>query len=365
MSRHQYMRQQGSDKQSGMVSMVVTMIIMVMLSLIVLGFAKVSRRELRQGLDRQLISQATYASESGINDAQEYLKTAAPKSGSDTTCNKYADTPTGLYKGRSENLDGSTVVSCVLVTDKTKDLLYDSVGTNEQVVFPLQSDTAAINAVGISWDDNSANPTYDNSTCPPSVATGANAADNELYRAIDWHCPAGALRVDIVSGADLTRAGMLSSVQSFLLYPTSNSAVTTQTMAYGQQFWTKCSATATPRKCNAIMKLPATSTGGTLYYVRIKPIYRSAYISVRASTDAATFTPVDLRGTQAMIDSTGRANDVVKRLVARVPICPGGVACGKQPAGYALQSSETICKLYSVIPPDTVKGTSDDPNCEL
>jgi Tfp pilus assembly protein PilX len=60
--------------QEGMVSIIVTMIIMVLLGLIVLGFAQLSRREQRQSLDRQLAVQAQYAAESGINQAADYVR---------------------------------------------------------------------------------------------------------------------------------------------------------------------------------------------------------------------------------------------------------------------------------------------------
>jgi len=59
--------------QSGMVSIMVTMILMIVMSLIVVGFAQVSRRNQRVALDRQLSTQAFYAAESGVNDAREFL----------------------------------------------------------------------------------------------------------------------------------------------------------------------------------------------------------------------------------------------------------------------------------------------------
>ena len=46
-------------KQRGMASIIITMITMVIITLIVLGFATLSRREQRQSLDRQLSTQAS------------------------------------------------------------------------------------------------------------------------------------------------------------------------------------------------------------------------------------------------------------------------------------------------------------------
>src|SRR5690606_21212478 len=59
-----------SENQQGVVSIVVTMIIMVVLTLVVTVFDQLARRDQREVLDRQLCTQALYAAESGINDAQ-------------------------------------------------------------------------------------------------------------------------------------------------------------------------------------------------------------------------------------------------------------------------------------------------------
>src|SRR5262245_28445627 len=53
--------------QSGMAAIIVTLIIMIVLSLITLGFARIVNREQRQVADRQLNTQAFYAAESGVS----------------------------------------------------------------------------------------------------------------------------------------------------------------------------------------------------------------------------------------------------------------------------------------------------------
>jgi Tfp pilus assembly protein PilX len=63
-----------NSSQTGMVSIMVTMLLMLVITLIVLGFAQVSRREQIQTLDRQLSAQAFFAAESGVNDAISVIK---------------------------------------------------------------------------------------------------------------------------------------------------------------------------------------------------------------------------------------------------------------------------------------------------
>src|ERR1700761_8288581 len=59
--------------EQGMVSILVTMIMVIVISLIVIGFAEVSRRNQREALDNQLSTQAYYAAESGVNAAVQYF----------------------------------------------------------------------------------------------------------------------------------------------------------------------------------------------------------------------------------------------------------------------------------------------------
>lgn len=352
--------------QSGMVSIVVTMIIMVLLSLIVLGFAKVSRRELRQGLDRQLASQAKYAAESGINDAQAFLQAGnSPAANSDTVCNSYA--AGGLPANKPNTINGEAKVSCVLVDVNTPDLVYDGVDTEHEVAFILKSSTgAAINDMTVAWSPTDGTTDFTPTACP-DVTVGADA----LPSAAGWTCSAGALRVDVVPvTASMSRATMLANLKSTLLVPESGSVGNGADLVHGEQTVTHCPTppqTPATRACSAKLRnigpTPANPTAS--YYVRIRPLYKAANIQVMASQTGGT--ALDLVGAQAIIDSTGRATDVLKRLVARVPVCAGGIACGKQPAGFALQSSESICKQFGIIPPSTVLNGQDDPdpNCTL
>ena len=59
--------------EKGMVSILVTMIMIIVITLIVLGFSQVARRNERESLDDQLSTQAYYAAESGVNAAVNYL----------------------------------------------------------------------------------------------------------------------------------------------------------------------------------------------------------------------------------------------------------------------------------------------------
>lgn len=350
-----------STQQAGFVSIIVTMIIMVLLSLIVLGFSKVSRREQQQGLDRQLASQAQYAAESGINDAQNFIKKngLSLSSTANTVCNSYDPATNKLPKnGGDPTLVDNVVNSCVLVDPTVTDLVYDKVDTASEVIVPLQLATGgSISTINISWQDSSsASQDYAQCQSDPAVNLSPNTT---------WTCPAGVLRVDIVAGTTLSRTALLNSDKGLLLVPQQNNtgntinlpALTNSADIRG----IACTAGAAPRACTANITVTATPK----YYLRIRPVYRSADLNINVNAGVSR-----MIGAQAIVDSTGRANDVLKRLVARIPTCASGQVCGKQPAGFALQSAGTICKRYGVIPangskPAEISVGDVDPSCAL
>lgn len=363
-----HMKRTVQRDQRGLVSIVVTMIMMVIMSLIVIGFARISRRELRQGLDRQLVSQANYAAETGINDAQSYLRGGGTLTGTAATvCNSYANNPGGLPPGKTEQVGSATVTtSCVLVDSTTQELVYDNVGTDSEVVFPLRSaDNAAINRIFISWEGGGGG-NFDSSTCQGNSVQ----LENGLVAGTpgSWTCPVGGLKFDVLpinSSGDVRRSVLLDGNVGGITMPRPNASVPRVSISNGMQYTAGCAAARTPRSCSIYFEV----SGRSEYYVRIRPIYRSAdlYVQARRGDGSTVNNIVNLTGAQALIDSTGRASDVLKRLVVRVPTCPSGLECGKRPAssGTALQLAETLCKRYGVIPPSTINVESSNPQCAL
>ena len=64
----------------------------VIISLIVLGFAQLARRNQRQTLDSQLSTQTYYAAESGVNAALRIVRSPHTyEPGDKTTCNQLTE----------------------------------------------------------------------------------------------------------------------------------------------------------------------------------------------------------------------------------------------------------------------------------
>ncbi len=345
--------------QNGLVSIIVTIIIMIVLSLIVLGFAKVSRREQRQSLDRQLTSQAYYAAETGINDAQKYIKDQLalpspppPSAYTFTQCQGPASFTN--VSGISNVVNGTTSYSCVLVDPSPEQLIWQRINANNSLAFPFKP-SGPITGMTFSWQD------ADTLAANYGGCPGALPA-LPFVPQTSWTCQAGALRVDVtpVSGA-VDRAGLISNTKNFILYPLNGGP---STFAYGSVgkgdiIPVGCAAVAptpaTPRHCN----LTLTGLPSGDYFVRIRPVYRAAVIEMAAVPTAGTVTLTDA---QAVIDVTGKANDILKRTQARASISRIDSITDNTTLDYTIQSVDSLCKQYAIIPPSTVTPTNSTPD---
>lgn len=325
-----------SQNQDGLVAIIVTMIFMVIISLIVIGFSQQSRRESRQALDRQLASQASYAAESGINDARKEI--ANGYTANRTSCG--FDAPGGVFTAARADLGNNTSYSCLLINRVSGNLLYN-VATSKSSIFPLKAEGGvAINSMKIVWAESTGA-----STVPGSYPNFPVAGS--------WANGPGIMRVDLIPAdliaPDNTRAGLINDTFTAFLYP-STGGVNTYALASGTGsanagavVETKCDAAGT---CS----MEITGLSKTDYYVRLKSIYRpnTATITITQAGGA----PVNVEGVQVIIDSTGRAGDVLKRIQVRVPVAANTYMYPE----FALETTNDICKKLSVAPGSGLDG---------
>lgn len=345
------------QNESGLVSLVVTMIIMIVLSLIVVGFAQLARREQRIALDHQLSEQAVYAAESGINDAKRiiYDTTSVNKKynlaggfGNKDTCG------TDAYL-TSNTLSSTSNVSwsCLLIDQSLQDLKYGNIQTENSTVVPINAVipgtdpevAAPISRIVISWQIKEKTPSA-------SVGPSSTSFPN-LPVATGWGSDrTGILRVDVLDPAIGTpnafqRNALTQSLFTSFFYPSNSGGTTTYapnstTAAQGELRQANCSGAAAPYQCQMTINFPATSSH---YYLRLRSIYNPSQVSITAFGVAGS---VELKGAQVEIDSTGRAADVLKRIKVRAK-APDNASANLFPE-YALDISGGICKLLVVAP---------------
>ncbi len=340
--------------QNGLAAIIVATVIMIILSLITLGFARLMRREQRQALDRSLSSQAFYAAESAVNDAVRRVQDeVSPYIADKTSCNQDSATFTGAVDGSI----GSSY-TCLLIDQSPPSLEYTqgSIATSSSKIIPIREETGKlINQMRIAWEDPglttttaglSTTPTF---TCPATVSLPA-------FTAWDSKTP-GMLRLDIIPADALDRASLTSKTISMYLYPTDVSCVTGQSVINystqagdankGQIIKVHCTAGKSPRDCELKLVFDGASPN-SLYYIRVRSVYRSSDMTVRIyegvdTSEAAVQSSI--KGAQIQIDATGKVNDVLRRIQVRVPVKKSYPI-----PEFVLQSTDSICKKIEVAP---------------
>ncbi len=334
-----HMRNQNTNAdQQGIVSIVVTIILMLVITLIVLSFAKISRREQRNALDRQLSTQAFYAAESGVNDAKKVIESWASTNDARlpinymNTCDQFA-TAAGAGITLSAPLFAGSAASytCLFVDATPPEFEYTR--TDAQVIFPFNPVGGGNQTIKISWDDGDPGTNYSAANCP-----GLSPGNNPVSSAT---CAAPLLRIEI--------ANLASSITKVIFaYPGASDSSPTfgAGLATGSGVTGLCGSGATPKECSVtINSVPAGS------YVRVKSIYRSVALTIQANSGA------ELIGGQVIIDSTGKAADVVRRIQVRIPY--GGTL--SNPPAYSVQGTDKVCKKFSI----DGTGATDDGPCSI
>ncbi len=330
-------RKLASAREAGLVSIMVTMVLMIVVSLIVLGFAQIARRNQRQALDRQLSTQAFYAAESGVNDARQ-LMNAAIQAGQEVPakddCGPGSGAEAAFYASLSPNLDTDVRYTCVMVDPTPQALLYGDVGQPSTLVPIISANGANVSAISLAWQSKADTSTPTNN-CPTTTSGVFLSTGN-------WQCGYGVLRVDLVpvSGA-LDYANLQNRTMTTFLVPLRpGSGGATNTIGYvagggENRLGVNCS------DANCTMQFTGLNTNQ--YYMRVSSIYKNVSLRVNALDNNGN--NLELAKAQALIDSTGKAQDVLRRIQVHVPLS----ASRNQLGDYPLQSTDSICKRFVVM----------------
>ncbi|HVS58313.1 MAG TPA: hypothetical protein VHD60_01090 [Candidatus Saccharimonadales bacterium] len=368
------MEQRVSKNEQGFAAIIVTIILLIVLSLITTGFAAQMRKEQRAALDNQLSTQAYYAAESGVNDYAQQIKkyltnntpptevTALASYFGDinvTSCNGVPGGP--VYSGMSVTpLASGVKYTCVLVNATPTALQYGSVGPSSQVipVTALDSDGNPIklSKLTISWQ-----PTVNTSGSTPTANCPSSGGIRSFPDANNWSCPFGVLRVDLVptAGSLFSLPGLQADTMTSYFVPTkagvAGGSISYTGSAKNQYYFSSANQGAVAAaKCTdgtggntASCSMDITGLSQSSYYLRVSSIYYKAAVNVEGFT-AGSDSPLELSGAQVLIDSTGLAQDVLRRIQVRIPV---NAAAGGDGFNAAIQSSESLCKQFQVAPP--------------
>ncbi|HEY1835624.1 MAG TPA: hypothetical protein VGG13_02260 [Candidatus Saccharimonadales bacterium] len=348
-------------RQAGAAAILITMVTMIVVSLIVIGFAMISRREQSNTLDQQLSTQAFYAAESGVNDARSViladLNTPAgipPK----TSCT--TDVTTGAYNENypvppanknGVSLDSAHNVSytCLLVDPAVTTLQYNDVGDQSKVV-PITA-SATIHKIQITWSP-ATNPDSNLSSCPGSTNQTFSPAT-----ATGWTCGYGVLRMDAVpTNGTLTGgvgAGSLESKTLTAFFEPQKSGGGAG-LPYSQKGQanvaaaTSCAANAN-RKITQKTKCTATVTGlasanSKSFSLRLNSLYSQSNVTIQVYGQGGN--ALTITGAQATVDVTGNANGVLRRILVHLPLTTSSNLIPDD----AIETNGALCKRFEVAP---------------
>lgn len=320
------------QNQRGMVSIMIASILVVIMALITIGFTRVVSNEQRQAIDRQLSEQAFYAAESGIN--------AAIKSTGFPPATIKDDCDVSAYDNGEVSADNDVTFTCVRINPTPQDLVFsnDSITTNRAKVVPIITNPRA-SELTIQWYDASHNVSGTCSNAPtlPTVENWNNVAPIKMDL------------IGIPSGS-FGREDLVNSQFSAILFPcVGGSGVTS--IAFANASGDDDLGRIVPVRCDSTQDYECSLTitginpGGTTYqqhYIRFNSLYSNVNVRITADDNVVGNTLLFAEA-QAIVDSTGRAVDVLRRIQARVPLYEEYIT----PNG-TLQTVDNICKLYDV-----------------
>lgn len=312
MTKHTY-----TKDQSGMSSILFAMVFMMILLLLAVGFAKLVRNDQTDVVDKTLSYQAQYAAETAINRTAEYLRSTTPTPAPQANCSQNLDIS---FAGSSS---ASAKVTCITWSTQAA-TIEKSVLSAAPFVTKMHAVGAAMNSLQISWEEQSSTQRglYNGTGMPTLNAVSSMAV----------------IRVTVGGDND--------DAKNFYLVPTvgagSPGAFGNFLGQSGQRVNAYC--TGTPVRCTAGINNFNINSGAVNNFMAIAAygseahdVVISGYTALNAGGAAGTFD-----GAQAEIDANAVANEVTRRIRARVPL-----AQQTWSPGFAV-SADTICKDYKV-----------------
>lgn len=321
------------SSQKGFVSIIVAAILMILLSLVTIGFSQLMQREQRQALDRQLSSQAFYAAETAVNDVYDDISSGTVVEKADCAAN-------GDYDGVVDGAEPGVEYTCLLIDPSPETLEYDNnkIGTQSSKVIPLNTESGNdFEEITFSWNGDGANYLSNDCTISPLVLPTTLESDEVPI-----------LRLDITPVEVLDRPSLIANTRAIFLYPCASSgtnSINLSSIQTGEIQEVNCGST--PYSCNVSFNNLSGPFAVSNYMVRVKAIGNSAQnlrISGRDTGGVASF-----EGAQTVVDSTGKANDVVRRVKVRLSNTPSYAF-----PEYVLQAFDGVCKQISIASPDFV-----------
>jgi hypothetical protein len=317
-------KKQLGGNEEGFAALVIAIVLVLVLSLLTVGFAELMRKEERSALDKHLSNQAFYNAESGINDAEKAIN--AGYTLAKTTCSPLTDAdiatmtdPTvkaaAAYLKNNQIDSSGNAYSCLLINPAPSTLEYSSVDDSDSVIVRINgvnpadpTQPALIKTIVINWQDADGGASF--------VPSG-----NSFNKAADWPASTGVMRIGVTPLASglIDRADLTGNTFSAFLYPNAstsapNSATASHTNdASGDLVNGNCDTSRRPEYC----RVDISDLGQANYLLSLRSIYRHSRVTIQIyGFDGSQ---LRIKNAQTVVDATGKAQDILKRVQVRIP----------------------------------------------
>jgi len=395
------------NKQSGAVSLFVVIFFMLLVTVVTVSFLRLMVNDQRQATNNDLSQSAYDSAQAGVEDAKRALlehrkacfvsatacgdssKTiasdecnAALKGIAGTDSESVSNSKTGEIMVQ-QSMDGSDkaldqAYTCVTIDLQTPDYV-GNIAANQSQLVPLIS-AEPFDRVQIQWFSKE------------DVESGAInlTISRPLYTQANWPLNRPSLmRAQLMQVAgNFTLAGFdavsgdQSNAASVFLYPTNQPNVPEITMTTADQRKTTVTDNPVPKKdlttpsavscassldggmtyaCTAVLVLPqaiggADTNSDRTAFLRLLPFYNATHFRVTLWDGPITESSrvVDFKDVQPAIDSTGRANDLFRRVESRVDLFDTTFPYPEA----AIEVTGNFCKDFAVTDVQYIAGTS-------
>jgi Tfp pilus assembly protein PilX len=389
--------------QSGAVSLFVVIFSALLLTIITISFVQLMVRDQRQATANDLSQSAYDSAQAGVEDAKRLLLldqscrngTAAPTVNCGQVTAALALAPGTLQTacdalGRSgivNQTGGETIIqqtttdnaakldqayTCVKIAVDTADYL-GQLQNDESVVIPLKGDRA-FSKIELSWfsDQDISGGGNLNIAFPD---TGANVTLPRVGSTWKANSPA-LMRAQLIqlggtfklSDLDAGTGGGRSDANTLFLYPSAAGLPPTVDKDFLVDVRRSPTNAPQPIQCNpslagggyackVSLKVPDPVDGNVNNrnaFLRLSALYNKAHFQVKLKDSAGG--DVKLSGVQPEVDSTGRANDLFRRVVARVELRGDFVYPNAE-----INLTGNLCKNFSIT--DTNAGYTSSATC--
>ncbi len=349
----------------GGASLFVVIFTTLVLTIISVGFTQIMLRNQDQTQANDLSQRAYNSALAGVEDAkrallalQEACASGTPACASIKTAikNQTCGSVEQVLKGSDPATYRETTVgktednqayTCVKINTDTPD--YEgSVSKNNATVIPIKG-VGGFDTVTVSWFTKSDSGLDDDA---PSLYTPNTPGKLELPAADQWNMSnPPILRVQYIPFGDNV-SNLDSDAKTLFLYPFATVDRPSNSASFSTDQRMKKKAVLLPVSCYS--SYTASTTGvcsvdlkvvssGTITngYLQLTSLYNDTHFTAKLSDSGA---PVNFDNVEPSVDSTGRASDLFRRVVARVKI--GGV-----PLAYPQGSLNTVgdlCKDFTL-----------------